>query len=277
LLSEIGLFALTLAFMTSIVQGTAPFWGAAKGNVRLMKLGSSAAYAQLTLVALAFGCLIWAFTQSDFSLRVVASNSYSAKPMFYKIAAAWGQHEGSMLLWALVLAAYGAAVAMFGNNLPATLKARALAVQGLIGAAFLAFIIFTSNPFARLDPAPLEGMGFNPLLQDPGLAAHPPFLYLGYVGFSIVFAFAGLSTITSEAPPPAVAATSASGDSISGDSMSGAAPVVGAAARRVVVFFVVVFFAAIVVVFSVSVLEPAVPEPAVPSARLARLGERSGE
>ena len=189
MLSEIGLFALTLAFMTSIVQGTAPLWGASKSNVRLMKLGSSAAYAQLTLVALAFGCLIWAFTQSDFSLRVVASNSYSAKPMFYKIAAAWGQHEGSMLLWALVLAAYGVAVAMFGNSLPATLKARALAVQGLIGAAFLAFIIFTSNPFARLDPAPLEGMGFNPLLQDPGLAAHPPFLYLGYVGFSIAYSF----------------------------------------------------------------------------------------
>jgi len=189
LLSEIGLFALILALMTSLVQAITPFWGAAKGHVRLMKIGSSAAYVQLGLVAFAFACLIWAFTQSDFSLRVVASNSHTAKPMFYKIAAAWGQHEGSMLLWALVLAAYGAAVALFGNNLPATLKARALAVQGLIGAAFLAFIIFTSNPFARLDPVPLEGMGFNPLLQDPGLVAHPPMLYLGYVGFSIAYSF----------------------------------------------------------------------------------------
>ncbi len=189
MISELGLFALTLALMTSLVQTAAPLWGAATGRVRLMNVGASAAITQLALIAFAFACLIWGFVTSDFSLRVVASNSYTLMPMIYKVAAAWGQHEGSMLLWALVLAGYGAAVAMFGNNLPATLRARALGVQGLIGAAFLAFIIFTSNPFARLSPAPLEGGGFNPLLQDPGLAAHPPMLYLGYVGFSIAFSF----------------------------------------------------------------------------------------
>jgi cytochrome c-type biogenesis protein CcmF len=189
LISEVGLFALALALMTSLVQAVAPLWGAATGRVRLMQLGDSAAITQLALVAFAFGCLIWAFAVSDFSVRVVATNSYTLKPMFYKISAAWGQHEGSMLLWSLVLAGFGAAVAVFGNNLPATLKARALGVQGIIGVAFLAFIIFTSNPFARLFPAPLEGMGFNPLLQDPGLVIHPPMLYLGYVGFSIAFSF----------------------------------------------------------------------------------------
>ena len=189
MINELGLFALTLALMTSLVQTVAPLWGAANGRFRLMDVGASAAITQLALIAFAFACLVWGFATSDFSLRVVASNSYTLMPMFYKVAAAWGQHEGSMLLWALVLAGYGAAVAVFGNNLPATLKARALGIQGLIGAAFLAFIIFTSNPFARLSPAPFEGGGFNPLLQDPGLVAHPPMLYLGYVGFSIAFSF----------------------------------------------------------------------------------------
>jgi cytochrome c-type biogenesis protein CcmF len=154
-----------------------------------MRFGASAAIAQFALVAFAFICLVWAFAVSDFSLKVVASNSHTLKPMFYKISAAWGQHEGSMLLWVVVLSGFGAAIAVFGNNLPATLKARALGVQGLIGVAFLAFILFTSNPFARLLPVPLEGMGFNPLLQDPGLVIHPPMLYLGYVGFSVAYSF----------------------------------------------------------------------------------------
>ena len=189
LISELGLFALILALMASMAQGLAPLWGAARGKTRLMRLGASAAIVQFALITFAFMCLVWAFAVSDFSLKVVAANSYTLKPMFYKISAAWGQHEGSMLLWVVVLSGFGAAIAVFGNNLPATLKARALGVQGLIGVAFLAFILFTSNPFARLLPVPLEGMGFNPLLQDPGLVIHPPMLYLGYVGFSVAYSF----------------------------------------------------------------------------------------
>jgi len=187
--NEIGLFALVLALIVALLQASVPMWGAAKGHARAMAFGANAAIAQCALVGFSFLCLVWAFVQSDFSVAVVASNSHTLKPMFYKVSAAWGQHEGSMLLWVLVLALFGSAVAIFGNNLPATLKARVLGVQGLTGAAFLAFVIFTSNPFARLDPAPLEGMGFNPLLQDPGLAFHPPMLYLGYVGFSIAYSF----------------------------------------------------------------------------------------
>ncbi len=189
MLNEIGLFSLIAALLVTLAQSSVPLLGAARGKPRLMAFAASAAVAQLALVALAFGCLVYAFATSDFSVRVVAANSHTLKPMFYKISAAWGQHEGSMLLWVLVLALFGAAVAVFGVNLPATLKARTLAVQGMIGAAFLAFLIFTSNPFARLVPAPSEGMGFNPLLQDPGLAVHPPMLYLGYVGFSIAYSF----------------------------------------------------------------------------------------
>jgi len=189
LISELGLFALILALIVSIAQGVAPLWGAARGQTRLMRLGASAAVVQFALIAIAFMCLVWAFATSDFSLKVVAANSHTLKPLFYKISAAWGQHEGSMLLWVLVLSGFGAAIAVFGNNLPATLKARALGVQGLIGVALLAFILFTSNPFARLFPVPAEGLGFNPLLQDPGLVVHPPMLYLGYVGLSVAYSF----------------------------------------------------------------------------------------
>ena len=127
---------------------------------------------------------------SDFSVANVVANSHSAKPLIYKISGVWGNHEGSMLLWALILALFGAAVALFGANLPDTLRARVLAIQALIGVGFLAFLLFTSNPFERLSPAPADGNGLNPLLQDPGLAFHPPLLYLGYVGFSVTYAFA---------------------------------------------------------------------------------------
>ncbi len=187
--NEVGLFSLCLAMLVAITQAILPMWGALHRHRRLMAYANSAAVVQLALVALAFACLVWAFSISDFSVRVVAANSHTDKPLFYKVTATWGQHEGSMLLWILVLAAFGAAVAVFARNLPETLKARALSIQGLIGAVFLAFLIFTSNPFARLDPAPLQGMGFNPLLQDPGLAFHPPMLYLGYVGFSMAYSF----------------------------------------------------------------------------------------
>ncbi|MEZ6002254.1 heme lyase CcmF/NrfE family subunit [Hyphomonas sp.] len=189
MIGEIGLFCLILALTAAVVQSTVPMWGAYARNSRMMSVGDSAAVVQFLLLAVAFGCLIAAFASSDFSLRIVAANSHTLKPLFYKVTAAWGQHEGSMLLWVLVLAAFGGAVAVFGTNLPATLKARTLAIQGMIGVAFLAFIIFTSNPFARLFPAPFEGNGFNPLLQDPGLAFHPPMLYFGYVGFSIAYSF----------------------------------------------------------------------------------------
>jgi cytochrome c-type biogenesis protein CcmF len=189
MVGEIGLFCLILALMAAVIQSTVPMWGAYVRSIRMMAVADSAAVAQFLLLAIAFACLITAFATSDFSLRIVAANSHTLKPMFYKITAAWGQHEGSMLLWVLVLAAFGGAVAVFGTNLPATFKARTLAVQGMIGVAFLAFIVFTSNPFARLFPAPFEGNGFNPLLQDPGLAFHPPMLYFGYVGFSIAYSF----------------------------------------------------------------------------------------
>ena len=141
-------------------------------------------------LTVAFGALIQGFVVSDFSIANVAANSHSSKPLIYKIAAAWGNHEGSLVLWVWILALYGAGVALLGNNLPPPFRARVLAVQGLIGLGFLAFMLFTSNPFERLEPAPLDGQGFNPMLQDPALAAHPPMLYAGYVGLSMAYAFA---------------------------------------------------------------------------------------
>ena len=187
---EIGHFALILALAVALVQGTAPLIGAARGDARLMALAPTAALTQAFLVILAFLALMQAYVTSDFSVANVAANSHSTKPLLYKITGVWGNHEGSMLLWALILSIFGAAVAIFGSNLPDSLRSRVLAIQALIGVGFLAFILFTSNPFARLFPAPLNGNGLNPLLQDPGLAFHPPLLYLGYVGFSVTFAFA---------------------------------------------------------------------------------------
>jgi cytochrome c-type biogenesis protein CcmF len=187
---EAGHYALALALALCIVQTVLPFWGARRGDLGLMALGDSAAIAQLVFVALAFAVLAEAHMTSDFSVVNVAENSHSAMPLIYKFSGIWGNHEGSMLLWALILAIFGAIVAVFGQRLPPRLRADALSVQGLIGAAFLGFIIATSNPFTRLFPAPLEGESLNPILQDPGLAIHPPLLYLGYVGFSIVFSFA---------------------------------------------------------------------------------------
>ncbi len=187
---ELGHFALVLALMVAAVQAVLPLWGAQSRNAALMAVAGPAAVAQLLLVAFAFAALTWAFVVSDFSLAVVVSNSHTLKPMLYKVSGVWGNHEGSLLLWVLILALFGAAAAVFGANLPAALKARVIAVQGLIGVAFLAFLIFTSNPFWRLAVPPLDGQDLNPLLQDPGLAFHPPFLYLGYVGLSMAFSFA---------------------------------------------------------------------------------------
>ncbi|MCW5732475.1 MAG: heme lyase CcmF/NrfE family subunit [Enhydrobacter sp.] len=190
MIPELGHFALILALAVALVQGSLPFVGAARGDIRLMALGSTAALTQAFLVILAFAALTQAYVTSDFSVANVVANSHSAKPLLYKISGVWGNHEGSMLLWALILALFGAAVALFGSNLPDSLRARVLGVQALIGVGFLAFLLFTSNPFERVSPAPPDGNGLNPLLQDPGLAFHPPLLYLGYVGFSVTYAFA---------------------------------------------------------------------------------------
>ncbi|WP_295134265.1 heme lyase CcmF/NrfE family subunit [uncultured Reyranella sp.] len=190
MVAELGHFALILALAVALVQGTLPLVGASRGDLRLMTLGRTAALTQAFLVLLAFGALTQAYVTSDFSVANVVANSHSAKPLLYKISGVWGNHEGSMLLWALILALFGAAVAIFGANLPDTLRSRVLAIQALIGVGFLAFLLFTSNPFTRVYPAPPDGNGLNPLLQDPGLAFHPPLLYLGYVGFSVTYAFA---------------------------------------------------------------------------------------
>ena len=187
---ELGHFALILALMVALVQSSLPLWGAHRGDGRLMALAGPAALVQLALVAASFGALTWAFVSSDFSLAVVVSNSHTDKPLLYKISGVWGNHEGSLLLWVLILAIYGAAVALFGSNLPERLRARVLSVQGMIGVAFLLFMLLTSNPFWRLAAPPLNGQDLNPLLQDPGLAFHPPFLYLGYVGLSMAYSFA---------------------------------------------------------------------------------------
>ena len=190
MIAEYGHVALILAFAAALFQMVVPMIGAAKGWRGWMDSARPAALAQFGLTALAFAALTLAFVTSDFSVRLVYENSHTAKPMLYKISGVWGNHEGSMLLWVLILSLFGAAAAMFGGNLPPSLRARVLAVQAAIGAAFYAFIIFTSNPFWRLDNPPFDGRDLNPLLQDPGLAFHPPFLYLGYVGLSMSFSFA---------------------------------------------------------------------------------------
>jgi cytochrome c-type biogenesis protein CcmF len=192
---EIGHFALVLAFAAALAQTIVPFWGARVGDIGLMNVGRNAALIQLALIAVAFAALVNAHLTSDFSVLNVAENSNVAMPAIYKISGVWGNHEGSMLLWVLILAIFGALVAVFGRALPSRLRADALAVQGLISLAFLAFILLTSNPFERLAPAPFEGRDLNPILQDPGLAIHPPMLYLGYVGFSIVYSFAAAALI----------------------------------------------------------------------------------
>ncbi|MBL6954268.1 MAG: heme lyase CcmF/NrfE family subunit [Alphaproteobacteria bacterium] len=188
--AELGHYALVLALSVALVQATLPLLGAWRGDPGWIGLARPAALVQCLLIVAAFAALMYAYVTSDFSVLNVATNSHSAKPMLYKIAGVWGNHEGSLLLWLLILALFGAAVAVFGGNLPAPFRARVLAVQAMIGVGFLAFVLFTSNPFVRLLPAPLDGRGLNPLLQDPGLAFHPPFLYLGYVGFSMAFSFA---------------------------------------------------------------------------------------
>jgi cytochrome c-type biogenesis protein CcmF len=187
---EIGHFALILAFLVACVQATVPLIGAYKRWPGWMALAEPAATIQFLLTAVAFAALTYAFVTSDFSLRLVVLNSHTDKPMLYKVTGVWGNHEGSMLLWVLIVTLFGAAVAWFGSNLPPSLRARVLSVQAMVGVAFFLFILLTSNPFLRMAVPPFNGQDLNPLLQDPGLAFHPPFLYLGYVGLSMTFSFA---------------------------------------------------------------------------------------
>ena len=187
---ELGHFTLILAALVAVLQMVLPMFGAHKNNGALMASGITLSVAQLALVSFSFLALTYAFVVSDFSLLLVFQNSHSLKPMLYKISGVWGNHEGSMLLWIVILALFGACAALFGGNLPTRLRARVIAVQGSVGVAFYAFVLLTSNPFTRLANPPLNGSDLNPLLQDPGLAFHPPFLYLGYVGLSMTFSFA---------------------------------------------------------------------------------------
>jgi len=189
-LPELGQILLVTALLMAVLQTVLPLWGAHRGRATWMAVARPAAYAQLALLLGAFGVLTTAFVTQDFSVRYVAENSNSLLPLAYRYSAVWGAHEGSLLLWALVLALWCGAVALWSKRLPAEVAARVLGVLGIISIGFLAFLIFTSNPFARLIPAPLEGRDLNPLLQDPGLIIHPPMLYIGYVGFSVPFAFA---------------------------------------------------------------------------------------
>ena len=187
---EFGHYALVLALALALVQATVPLWGARTNDVALMGVAGSTALAQFVFVAASFAALTACYVGSDFSVLNVFQNSHSAMPLVYKFTGVWGNHEGSMLLWVLILALFGALVALFGANLPASLKANVLAVQAWIACAFYLFILVTSNPFARIAHDPAEGRDLNPILQDIGLAVHPPLLYLGYVGFSISFSFA---------------------------------------------------------------------------------------
>jgi cytochrome c-type biogenesis protein CcmF len=190
MMPELGHYALVLALALGLMQSVAPIIGAYTHDVALMRLANSTALMQFAFVGVAFLALIACYVTSDFSVATVHENSHSTMPLIYKITSVWGNHEGSMLLWVLILSLFGAFVAGFGSNLPATLKAHVLAVQSWVACAFYLFILLTSNPFLRLAQAPFEGRDLNPILQDIGLAIHPPLLYLGYVGFSIAFSFA---------------------------------------------------------------------------------------
>jgi len=190
MIAEIGSFSLMIALAVALVLGTLPIVGAHRGNVAWMNLARPAARALFLFVLIAAACLVISFLRDDFSVQYVASNSTRELPVRYKVAAFWGGHEGSMLLWLLILSFWMLAVSFFSRHLPQAMVARILGVMGLIGVGFLLFILLTSSPFTRLIPAPAEGRDLNPLLQDPGMVAHPPMLYMGYVGFSVAFAFA---------------------------------------------------------------------------------------
>ena len=187
---EIGQFALILALLLALTQATLPLLGVSRGNQSWIALAAPAGQAQFIFVAIAFGCLAYSFITSDFSVLNVFTNSNSQLPLHYRLAATWGSHEGSLLLWSLMLGLWTVAVSLFSRHLPDEMVARVLSVMGIVSVGFLLFMLLTSNPFARLNPVPPDGRDLNPLLQDPAMVAHPPMLYMGYVGFSVAFAFA---------------------------------------------------------------------------------------
>ncbi|MGH8729212.1 MAG: heme lyase CcmF/NrfE family subunit [Burkholderiales bacterium] len=190
MIPELGQFALILALCLAITQCALPLLGAARNSSLFMALARPAAQGQFVFIAIAFGCLAYSFLNNDFSVLNVASNSNSRLPTHYRFAATWGSHEGSLLLWVLMLSVWTVAVTVFSRRLPEAMVARVLGVLGFISVGFLLFMLLTSNPFARLVPEAAEGRDLNPLLQDPGMVIHPPMLYMGYVGFSVAFAFA---------------------------------------------------------------------------------------
>lgn len=190
MIPELGHFALAFACALAIAQTVLPLWGAHRNDARLMAAAPAIAVGQMLALCVSFGCLVLASVDDDFSVLNVAENSHTLKPLLYKVTGAWGNHEGSILLWTLILALCGGAVALFGRGLPSALRARVIGVLGGSSAGFMLFALLASNPFTRLYPAPLDGRDMNPLLQDPGLAFHPPILYAGYVGFAVPFAFA---------------------------------------------------------------------------------------
>ncbi len=196
MIAELGHFALILALILAIVQATVPMVGAAKNRIALMSVGRSAAHGQLAFIIIAYVCLTYAFITSDFSVKLAASHSHTQTPLIYKITGVWGNHEGSLLLWAMTLSIWTVAVSVFSRNLPEAFMARVMGVLGWISVGFISFTLVTSNPFERLLPAVAEGRDLNPLLQDPGMIIHPPLLYMGYVGFSVAFAFAIAALLT---------------------------------------------------------------------------------
>ena len=196
MIAELGHFALILALVLSLVQATVPMIGAHRNRIALMGVARPAAHGQFIFLVIAYLCLTWAFIQSDFSVRLAAGNSHTDTPLIYKITGVWGNHEGSLLLWALSLSGWTMAVTLFSRHLPEAFMARVVGVLGWISAGFVSFTLFTSNPFERLLPAAAEGRDLNPLLQDPGMIIHPPLLYMGYVGLSVAFAFAIAALLT---------------------------------------------------------------------------------
>jgi len=198
MIAEIGHFCLILALVVAVLQAALPLYGAHKENAALMCFADQAARVQFALLAASFACLTYTFLVSDFSVKLAASHSHTTKPFLYKISGVWGNHEGSILLWTLMLGLYGFLFSIFTKSLPAALRARTLAIQAMLAVGFIGFILFTSNPFERLFPTPMDGLGLNPILQDPGLAIHPPLLYMGYVGYSLAFSMAVAALISGQ-------------------------------------------------------------------------------
>lgn len=198
MIAEIGHFCLILALVTALAQAFIPLYGAHRNNAYLMAFADQAARLQFALLLACFIALTYSFIASDFSVKLAASHSHTAKPLIYKISGVWGNHEGSVLLWTVMMGLYGYLFSVFSKRLPANLRARTLAIQALLAVGFISFILFTSNPFERLFPTPFDGSGLNPLLQDPGLAIHPPLLYMGYVGYSLAFSMAVAALISGQ-------------------------------------------------------------------------------